>query len=183
VERENLIRVSLELKLETYYQKRALDNMRAGGKYKGSANLPEAQRIDVRQEIARVAGVSARNVSNVRTILRTAHPSLIEALRDGELKIYRAIRWCKGPKAQQVERFTEYAFARATGKVIRQSIARLDKDNPGPDLRTVLDALQQQEAQQPGSVVVRVGRLQCTVVIIGRDLLAGLHVRREFKLP
>ena len=26
--------------------------MRAGGKYKGLANLPEAQHIDVRQEIA-----------------------------------------------------------------------------------------------------------------------------------
>ena len=34
----------------------------------GSANLPEAQRIDVRQEIAKIAGVgvSGRNVSNVK---------------------------------------------------------------------------------------------------------------------
>jgi hypothetical protein len=63
------IRIRLALKLEPYFQQRALDNMRAGGKYKGSAKLPEAEHIDVRQEIARAAGVGARNVSNVRTIL------------------------------------------------------------------------------------------------------------------
>jgi hypothetical protein len=64
------IRIRLALKLETSFQKRALANMRAGGKYKGSANLPEAQHIDVRQEIARVAGVCDRQVSKVSSILQ-----------------------------------------------------------------------------------------------------------------
>jgi 5-methylcytosine-specific restriction endonuclease McrBC regulatory subunit McrC len=68
-------------------------------------------------------------------------------LRDGTLTINRAIRWCKQPKAQQVEQFTQYTLERATSKVIRQSIARLKKDKPRPDLSTVLDALQQQEAR------------------------------------
>src|SRR5712692_5562793 len=107
--------------------------MRAGGKCKGSANLPEAQHIDVRQEIARAAGVGTRNVSNVRTILQTAHPRLIEALQDGRLTINRAIQWCKQPKAQQVERFTQYTLERATSKVIRQSITRLKKDKTSHD--------------------------------------------------
>jgi hypothetical protein len=48
------VRIRLALALEPNLQLRALDNMRAGGKYKGSANLPEAQHIDVRQEIARI---------------------------------------------------------------------------------------------------------------------------------
>jgi hypothetical protein len=74
------IRIRLALTLEPYFQKRGLDNMRAGGKYKGSANLPEAQHIDVRQELASAAGVGTRNVSNVKTILRNAHPRLITAL-------------------------------------------------------------------------------------------------------
>ncbi len=177
------IRIRLALKLEPYFQQRALDNMRAGGKYKGSANLPEAKHIDVRQEIARAAGVGARNVSNVKTILQTTHPRLIEALRDGTLTINRAIRWCRQPKAQQVEQFTQYTLERATSKVIRQSIGRLKKDKTSPDLTTVLNALQQQEARQPGSVVVRVGRLQRTVILIGQDLLTGLHPQRELKLP
>lgn len=157
------IRIRLALTLEPYFQQRALDNMRAGGKYKGSANLPEAQHIDVRQEIAHAAGAGARNVSNVRTILQTAHPRLIEALRDGRLTINRAIQWCRQSKAQQVEQFTRYSWERETGKVVHQSIGRLKEDKTSFDLVTVLDALQQQEARQPGSVVVRVGRLQRTI--------------------
>jgi hypothetical protein len=176
------IRIRLALKLELYLQQRALDNMRAGGKYKGSANLPEAQHIDVRQEIARAAGVGARNVSNVRTILQTVHPRLIEALQDGTLTINRAIRWCKQPKAQQVEQFTQYTLERATSKVIRQSIAQFKKDETSPDLITVLDALQQQEARQPGSVVVRVSRIPRTMILISQDLLTGPHSQRDLKL-
>jgi hypothetical protein len=49
------VRICLALTLEPNLQRRALDNMRAGGKYKGWANLPEARHIDVRQEIARAA--------------------------------------------------------------------------------------------------------------------------------
>jgi len=176
------IRIRLALKLEPYFQQRALDNMRAGGKYKGLANLPEAQQIDVRQEIARVAGVGARNVSNVRTILQTAHPRLIEALRDGTLTINRAIQFCKLPWAEQLEQFIRYSEERATNKVIRRSIARPKEENISPDVVTVLNALQQREGRQPGSVEVRVGRQQRTVVLIGQDLLTGPHSERELKL-
>ena len=172
------IRIRLALKLEPYFQQRALDNMRAGGKYKGLANLPEAQQIDVRQEIARVAGVGARNVSNIRTILQTAHPRLIEALRDGTLTINRAIQFCKLPRAEQLEQFIRYSEERATNKVIRRSIARPKEENITPDVVTVLNALQQREGRQPGSVEVRVGRQQRTVVLIGQDLLTGPHSER-----
>ena len=40
----------------------ALDSMSTGGKLKGLANLPEGQHIDVRKEIALVAGIGDRNV-------------------------------------------------------------------------------------------------------------------------
>jgi hypothetical protein len=79
------VRIRLALTLEPYLQQKALDNMRSGGKFKGWANLPDVQRIDVRQEIASAAAVGARNISNVKTILEVAHPRLIEALRDGTL--------------------------------------------------------------------------------------------------
>jgi hypothetical protein len=174
--------IRLALTLEPYFRQRAVDNMRAGGKYKGSASLPEAQNIDVRQEIARAAGVGARNVSNVRTILQTAHPRLIEALRDGTLTINRAIQFCKLPRAEQLEQFIGYNEERATNKVIRRSIARPKEEKISPDVVTVLDALQQQEARQPGSVAVRVGRHKRTVVLIGQDLFAGPHSQKELKL-
>ena len=175
------IRIRLALKLEFYFQKMARDNMSAGGKYKASANLPEAY-VDVRQEIARVAGVCGRNVSNVKTVLQTAHPRLIDALRDSTLTINRALQFCKLPRSEQLEQFIRHKEERATNKVIRRSIPRPKEAKISPDVVTVLDALQHQEARQPGSVVVRVGRHKRTVALIGQDLFAGPGSQKELKL-
>jgi hypothetical protein len=176
------VRIRLALTLEPNLQQRALDNMRAGGKCKGSANLPEAQHIEVRQEIARAAGVCARNVSNVRTILKVAHPRLIEALLNSTLKINRAIQFCKFPRTEQLEHFIRYSEERATNKVIRRSVAQPKEKQASLDVDAILDVLKQQQAQQPGSVAIRVGRHKCTVVLIGQDLLAGLLSQKELKL-
>ena len=176
------VRIRLALKLEPYFQRRALDNMRAGGKYKGLANLPEAQRIDVRQEIATAAGVGARNVSNVKTILENAHSRLITALLNGTLTINGAMQFCRLPKAEQVEHFIRHSEDREINKVIRRSIAGLKEKKPSRDAAAVLDALQQQEARQPGSVLLQVGRFQRTVVLIGQNLLTGLYSQKELDL-
>jgi hypothetical protein len=178
----DFVRICLALKLELYFQQRARDNMSAGGKYKGSANLPEAQRIDVREEIAGIAAVCPRNVSNVKKILQTAHPRLIEALQDGTLKINRAIQFCKLSRVEQLEQFIRYSEERATNKVIRRSIARPKEEKTSLDVAAVLDALQQQEVRQPGSVAVRVGRHKRTVVLIGQDLIVGPHSQKELHL-
>jgi hypothetical protein len=176
------VRIRLALTRTPYFQQRALDNMRAGGRYKGSANLPEAQHIDVRQQIAGIAGVGARSVSNVKLILDRAHPRLKDALRDGRLTINRAIQFCKLTQAEQLEQFTRYAEERETSKLVRRSLVRTKEIEPGLEVVAVLDALQQKEAQQPGSVVVRVGRLQGTVVLVGRDLLTTTHSQKDLKL-
>ena len=84
------------------------------------ANLPEAQHVDVRQEIA-LAGSCPRNVGNVRTILKVAHPQLIEALRNGTLRNNLASQFCKLPRIEQLEQFIRYSEERATNKVIRRS--------------------------------------------------------------
>jgi hypothetical protein len=63
------IRIRLALKLEGALQQRALTNMQTGGKYKGSATLPKASQIDVREEIAAIAGAGGRYVSKVKEIL------------------------------------------------------------------------------------------------------------------
>ncbi len=173
------VRVCLALTLELGLQQRALDNMRAGGKYKGSANMPEAQHVDVRQKIASVAGVCARNVSNVKTILEVAHPRLREALQNGTLRINRAIQFCKMPKAEQLEQFIRYSEERATNMVIRRSIPEPKAKKASIDVTAVLEALQRKEAQRPGSVAVRIGRHKRTVVLVGQDLLAGPLALKE----
>jgi hypothetical protein len=146
------------------------------------ANFPEANHINVREEIACAAGVGDRNVSNVRTILERAHPSLIQALQEGTLSINRAIQFCKLPRAEQLEQFIRYSEERATNKVIRRSIARPKEEKTSLDVIAVLDALQHQEARQPGSVAVRVGRHKRTVVLIGQDLFGEPHSQKELTL-
>jgi hypothetical protein len=126
----DFVRICLALALETTLQQNAIENMRAGGKLKGLANLPEADRIDVRKEIARAAGVGNRNVSNVKTILQRAHPILVGALKEGVLRINRAHQLCKLPKAEQLEQFVSYSEERATNRVIRRSIPQPREKKP-----------------------------------------------------
>jgi hypothetical protein len=167
----DFVRIRLALTLEPHFQQKALGNMSVGGKYKGSANLPEAQRIDVRQEIARAAGVGTRNVSTVKKILEVAHARLVEALQNGTLSINRAIQLSSLPKSQQVEQFVRYSEERAT----KEKKASLD-------VVAALDALQHMEALLPGSVAVRVSRHKRTVVLVGQDLMAALPLQKELHL-
>jgi hypothetical protein len=146
------------------------------------ANLPDAQRIDVREEIAKAAGVCPRNVANVKALLKLAHPRVTEALRDGTLTINRALQLCKFPRAKQLEQFIRYSEERATNKVIRRSIARPRGEKSSLEVLPLLDSLRQQEARKPGSVVVRVGRHQRTVILVGRDLLPEPSVQKESNL-
>jgi hypothetical protein len=178
----DFVRIRLALTLEPNLQRKALENMRTGGKLKGLANLPEAQHVNVRKEIARAAGVGDRNVSNVRTIIQRAHPTLIRALKEGKLSINCAIQLCNLPKTQQLEQFIRYSEERATNKVIRRSVPRPKEGKIRLDVATVLKALQQQEARQPGSVAVRVGRHKRTVVLIGQDLFGEPHSQKELHL-
>ena len=178
------IRIRLALKLEPYFQQRARDNMRVGGKYKDLANLPEAQHIDVRQEIARSAGpgACARNVSNVKMILQFAHPRLIDALTDGRLRISRAVSLCMLPKVEQLEQFIRYSEERAITKVIRQSIARPKDEKIRPDLVALLETIQRQETRRPGSVAIRFGRDERTVILVVRDLLPAPKSQKKLAL-
>jgi hypothetical protein len=136
----------------------------------------------VRQQIADLAVVGTRNVSNVKTILKTAHPQLITALLNGTLTINGAMQFCNLPKAEQLEHFIRHIEDRETNKVIRRSISQSKKEKISPDVGAVLDALQQQEARRPGSVVVQVGRFQQTVILVGQDLLTGPYFQKEFDL-
>ena len=167
----DFVRIRLALTMKSSLREKALENMRAGGKYKGSANLPEVQRIDVSQAIANIAGVGARNVRKVETILETAHSRLIEALQDGTLRINRAMQLCSLRRAEQVEQFVRYSEERETNKVIRRSIPQPREQKARLDVVAVLDTLRRHEVRQPGSVAVRVGRHKRTVVLLGQDLM------------
>jgi hypothetical protein len=181
----NFVRIRLALTLEPLVCQKALDNMRAGGKQKGLANLPDLERIDVRQQIATVAGVGARNVGNVKTILQVAHPRIIEALTDGTLTINGAVQFCKSPRNEQLEQLIRHTTERATAKVIRQSLTQRGKQegSSSTDLTKVLDALRRQEMRQPGSITITLSARNHSAVLIGRDLLSQSISQAESNLP
>ncbi|MEP6756772.1 MAG: hypothetical protein ABJA67_14805, partial [Chthonomonadales bacterium] len=68
----DFVRILLALELEPWFRERAKLNQRIGGREKGSSQLTEAYRVDVRQKIALAAGVSVANVSKVKHILEDA---------------------------------------------------------------------------------------------------------------
>lgn len=162
-------RIQIALQQESYLQAKAHANQIAGGKDKGWANLPEARQIEVRQEIAYLAGVCPRNVSKVKTILLKAHRRLIEACQTGVVTIHCASKLCRHPKDEQTEDLTRYLNKRSNGKATRQAIAILKMEKISPKADLLLRALLQREARQPGSIVMRAGARKKTVILIGQD--------------
>jgi hypothetical protein len=167
-------RIELALEQEPYFQSKALANQIAGGKYKGLANLPKAQHIDVREEIADLAGVCSRTVGNVKWILKKAHPSTVEALHNGTITINAALEICKVAATRQVEELARYLARRANNKTYREYIDKLQVEQLSADLSVFLASLQQFEAANPGSVEVRSGTGKKTVIIIGKAHLNTL---------
>jgi hypothetical protein len=115
--------IELALDLETHFQQRALMNQQAGGKGKGSSKLTTAQRVDTRQEVARLAGVSCGNVRKVKNILRHACSSLLQAVRTKEVSIHLADKWSYEPPAKQQEYLREFRIQRGIKKKARCLVA------------------------------------------------------------
>jgi hypothetical protein len=102
-------RILLALELEDSLRSKARKNQAVGGRLKGSTGLTELQRVDVRREVADIAGVSEGNVNKARLIRERGAPQLIQAVRDGELTLNLAAEWLKQPNIQleQLERFRD----------------------------------------------------------------------------
>lgn len=124
-------RIVLALGLEHHFRQRAWLHQQAGGKNKGSSKLTEAERLDVRKEVATAACVSVGTLTHVKQLLRTADPAILQALRDGEIRIDRAWRWSKEPRDVQRENLRSYRRDRGMDKAVERLVARqVRKLNP-----------------------------------------------------
>ncbi len=171
----SFVSIRIALRLEPYFHQKAVDNMRAGGKYKGSTNLSKADRIEVRQEVANAAGSGVGNVDKVKAILQSSHPNIIQALQNGSLRIHRAWKWCRLPKSQQKEVFAEYEEAQIRRKILREfKTARSDARF---DAAKALEALRSFDADHPAQIEFRISTRRNTVVLLGQDLI------NEIKIP
>jgi hypothetical protein len=164
------IRIRVALNLEPYLKEKALENMRAGGRFKGSPNLAKADRIEVQREIGRLAASGKANVAKVKTILARAHPNIIAALENGVITIHKAWLWCDFSQPKQKELFACHEQEQNERKVLREF--RRSGFSVKSDPKRLLAAMDECQAQNPGSIIFRTsGGRKHTLVLLGEDVL------------
>jgi hypothetical protein len=150
---DDFIRILLALELEPWFRARAKSNQRRGGRGKGSSQLTEADRLDVRVEIARVAGVSVGNVSKVKRLLRDGIPELQDAIRVGEISISRAEGWVRSSPASQRRRLVDHrhrhGIRKTINKLLKKREARPSVCDGLRDIQRGLKKLRSEESLSP----------------------------------
>jgi hypothetical protein len=126
----DFIRIEMALDLEPFFQNQAVLNQQAGGRSKGLSKLTEAERVNSRKEVARVAGVSLGNVHKVKNILANACSSLLEAARTEELSINLADKWSHESKTIQQEQLKTLRIENGIRKKARRLVVAALVKNP-----------------------------------------------------
>jgi len=125
--------------------------------------LTNVDRKDARADIARVAGVSAGNVTKVKQTIETAIPEVRESLRNEDVSIHRAWQWRRLSATQQRQALWQHRNRKETGQTIRRLIAQHTRGQrvaPEVDqLRDILGGLAADEtavvvADIPGNAIV-----------------------------
>ena len=172
----DFLRILLALELEPLLRTIAKERQQIGGRDKGSSNLTTDIPMDVRSEIARMAKVSAGNVTKAKQILGRGCPDLLDALRDGEISIHRGHGWSKQPHVRQKGLLLEWRDA----KDIRYRISRLLKKHTQGSPSGSLTPSQLAQLLVSGSsltdkVVVEVIKCQGRRILVSEELVLALE--------
>ena len=156
-------RIRLALHLEPHFRERSYRRQRVDSTNMRASNLTKIDRVDVRADIARVAGASTGNVTKVKQLLETVMPEIREQLRLGALSIHRAWKWRLLPAEQQRDALWKHQNRKDLRQTIRHLIAQHAQSRssvPAVDqLRAVLGGLATDEtalvvADIPGNAIV-----------------------------
>jgi len=180
----DFIRICLGLELEPFFKAKGRAKQQAGGQNKGSSILTEAERLDVRKEIARIAGVSVGNVTKVKQLTTTAPSDIIKALREKEVSIHRAWLWSKLSPEEQREKLWLNRSKRGIVRTIRHLLSPyLPKSSPTAlnvgDLIKLVSTLQSGEL---GSVRVVSINLPGKIVFVTEELFRTLEAQEALAL-
>jgi hypothetical protein len=107
--------------------------------------------LDVRKEIARIAGVSVGNVTKVKQLTTNPHSDIIKALREKELSIHRAWLWSKLSPEEQQEQLWLNQSKGGIRKTIRHLLS-LHLPKSAPPALTVSDLIKLVSALQSGNL-------------------------------
>ncbi len=180
-------RILLALDLEPWLQEKARTHQRAGGVAKGSSKLTEADRLDVRSEIAAAAGVSVGNVTKVKQLITRASAELYDALRNGELSIHRAWLWREMSPQAQRQTLMQHRGEKGMRKTIRGLVSKhVPKGAVGPTVTIGLGDLtrcfSQLQSSQFSSVAVVPVNVPGKAVFVTEELLQILEVQGELPI-
>jgi hypothetical protein len=181
-------RILLALDLEPFLREQAQANQRAGGENKNALHLTEADRLDVRSEVATVAGVSTGNVTKAKQLREKAHPRVELAVRTGEISIHKGWQWSRLSPQEQLGHLEEYQSRKGTNqtsrRLIKRHVARLSPTQLIlatlgnllkpiiPDRSAALDSIVVTEIDAPGNVAY-----------LTKDALSTLRSIEESKCP
>ncbi len=177
----DFIRICLALELEPFLKSKGRAKQQAGGQNKGSSILTEAERVDVRKEIAHIAGVSVGNVTKVKQLTTTAHSNIIKALREKELSIHRAWLWSKLSPEEQQEKLWLSQSKRGIGKTIRDLLSHhLPKRTlPSLGLDDLIKLVSALQSGKLGSVKLVSINFPGKIVLVTEELSRTLEVQEK----
>ena len=175
-------RILLALQLEPHWRARARQHQAGAGKL--PSTLTKADRIDVRAEIARAAGVGAGNVTKVKQLLKTATPVVRDALRRSEISIHRAWQWRQLGADQQNQQLHQYRHRKDIQHTIRH-LLRKHQDEQDKVLTIEQFAGLIAEPTQGGltHATLIVADLPGPAIIVTRDLYQNLLRRSADDVP
>jgi hypothetical protein len=181
----DFVRIVVALELKPLLRERARRHMHIGGQFKGSMNLPEAERIDCREKIADAADVADVQVSKVEELLQRGNPELLKALRNGEVKIHRASVWVKKPEHLSDQLLLHRTLRGTTREVNRQLRKHRSKPQATEghlDIRRIGNALAAMDSARHANVVVAPIRAPGQVLLLSEQLLQNLETQGELNL-
>jgi ParB-like chromosome segregation protein Spo0J len=117
-------RIAMARGLAKSFKEKALHHQQAGGKSKGSSKLPQAEKVDVRKEIAAAAGVSGGTLSHALEVIKNGDQEIVRALCNGEIKIDRGWRWSKESRSHQRESLKLYRRRRGMERIAQKLVTR-----------------------------------------------------------
>lgn len=134
----------LSLDLEPYLRERARLNQQIGGQKKGASDLTEAQKIDLRSEMASVADVSTGSLTKAKQVVTNGDPMIQSATKSGEIRVHRSAQLSRLPHHQQRDKLEDFRNCKGVGlvsrKLIQKHVAKLMPTQLVP--RTLGDVLQ-----------------------------------------
>lgn len=182
-------RITMARDLAKSLREKALQHQQAGGKSKGSSKLTEAERVEVRKEIATAAGVSVGTLSHASDVLKNGDLEVLRALCNGEIKIDRAWRWSQESRMRQRENLKLYRRNRGMERVAQKLIARQlrklkSEQLPASRWKTVtpLETVKQLGSMSPealGSINVIFIKAPGPILALSEQIAEQLNLRAE----